>query len=239
MKKTHVTLLLISLGLCFSCSSISTQEKEIPQEKESAQQADSSFIEKKSQYAAILEKFKPISFDTLFVCYHYDPKDKTFRGEELTLKEARFLPIDLHEKAYYSKLSGAYACYQFPINASHTALIARIPGEYAATSIGLFILDREKDELWKVYFYLAASFGDAGDVYFRNSWLFKAKNNQLQSFVYDYSAQDHSVYDSDNDTIEEWESYFLINCMSPQFDTLSRNEAQLKKQFKRVLKTIE
>lgn len=239
MRKTHYIILLVLQGIFLSCSSNSEQEKEVSKEQESVGEADSSFAEKKSKYEVILEKFKPISFDTLYVTYHYGTTDKRFLGNELTLKEAQFLPIILREKAYYAKLSGAYACYQFSIDSSHIGLIARIPGEYEATSIGLFVLDREKDELWDKCFYLSTSFGDAGYVSSRSSWLFKTKNKQFQSLVYDYSAYDHSVEDSDNDTIDEWESYFLINCMSSGFDTISTNETQLKKRFKRVLKTVE
>ena len=181
-------------------------------------------------------QFKPISFDTLKVEYEYATKDKKFRGTELPLKEAKSLNIEYTEP-YYGKLSGVYGCYQFQIDSTHTGLIARIPAEYESTSIGLFILDRKKDQMESKYFHLGAIFGDAGDAYQRISWLFRTKDKQLHSFVYDYSSYDHTVEDTADHTVDVWREYYLFNCMTSKFDTLSKNETLLKKRFKNVLKT--
>ncbi|WP_294677114.1 hypothetical protein [uncultured Fluviicola sp.] len=223
-------------GFLIACGGKNNSEKQ-PEKEVVVQKNDSSFREKESAYAEFLSKFKLISFDTLRVEYYYDSKDKRFKGEELTLKEAKILPIGLTDN-YFGKLSGAYACYQFPIDSSHIGLIARIPGEYEATTVGFFIFDRKKDQLLKEYFNLSISFGDAGDAAQRTSWLFKAKNKQFQSLVYDYSSYNHEVEDTTDHTIDEWRSYYLINCSSPKFDTLSKNETRLKKQFRNLLRAV-
>ncbi|MGV3611286.1 MAG: hypothetical protein ACO1N0_10080 [Fluviicola sp.] len=241
MKKTYYLIGLIFLlgGLFLSCSSNSKSGKDNSKAEESVQKKDSSVVQKENAHAEFLNKFKSISFDTLKVEYWYDTKDKRFMGRELTLKEAKLLPIGLTEKEYYGKLSGAYACYQFLIDSSYIGLIARIPAEYEATTVGLFFFDIKKDQLLKEYFNLSVSFGDAGDAYQRTSWLFRGKNKQLQSFVYDYSSYNHEVEDTTDHTIDVWKNYYLINCSSPKFDTISKNEIRLKKQFKHQLKTVQ
>ncbi|TSJ47917.1 hypothetical protein [Fluviicola chungangensis] len=237
MKRTNfaITLLILSQGIFLSCSS--NAKKDTPKADEPVTQVDSSLFQKESVYAELLKKFKPISFDTLEVTYEYDTKDKRFKGQELTLKEAKIFPLGITEN-FFGKLSGVYACYQFPLDSTYIGLIARIPGEYDANSVGLFIFDRQKDQLLKEYLHLSVDFGDAGDVYGRTSWLIKSKNKQYQSLAYDYSAYYHEVEDTNDHTVDEWEEYYLFNCMSPKFDTISKNGTRLKKQFKRILKTV-
>lgn len=238
MKRTNyaITLLILLQGIFPSCSS--NAKKDTPKANPSVMQVDSSLVQKESAYAELLKKFKPISFDTLEVTYVYDTKDKRFKGKELTLKEAKVFPIDIQEN-YFGKLSGVYACYQFPLDSVRIGLIARIPGEYEANSVGLFIFDRIKDRLQKEYIHLSVDFGDAGDVYSRISWLIRSKNNQYQSLIYDYSAYYHEVEDTNDHTVDEWEEYYLLNCMSPKFDTISKNSVRLKKQFNRILKPMK
>jgi|GEM_PF-1395033 len=240
MKKLHYTIPLICLlnGVFYSCGSNSNPEKELSKEEGSVQKTDSSTVEKKSVYDELLKKFKPISFDTLMVEYSYGTINKKYRGTELSLKEAKSLNVEYIEPSY-GKLSGVYACYQFQIDSLRTGLIARIPADYESTTIGLFILDRKKDQIAREYFPVGIIFGDAGDAAQRISWLFMTKDKQLQSFVYDYSSYSHEVEDTADHTIDEWRSYFLIDCMSPRFDTISKNETQLRKRFKRVLKKVE
>ena len=189
---------------------------------------------KVSKYADLLKKFKLVSFDTLKVYYRYD--DKRLDGKELTLKEAKIFPIGLAEN-YFGKLSGVYACCRFQIDSTTIGLIARTPSEYESSSVKLFLFDIKRDALSKEYFELSQDIGDAGDYYHRTSWLFKTKKNEIHSLVYDYSSYNNEVDDTSNHTIDEWRTYFVINCMSPKFDTLSKNEVQLKKRFKRLLKT--
>ncbi|MNJ91971.1 hypothetical protein D3C87_96260 [compost metagenome] len=238
MKRISYAFILLVLlqGLFQSCNS--NPEKELPKEEVAVEKADTSLFQKESAYAELLNKFQPINFDTLKVSYDYDEKDKTFLGTELTLKEAKTFPLGITQN-FFGKLSGVYACYQFRLDSTRLGLVARIPGEYDANSVGLFIFDLKKDQLLKEYLQLSVNFGDAGDVYDRTSWLIKAKNSQYQSFVYDYSSYDHAVEDTSDHTVEEWRSYYLFDCMTSKFDTISKNETRLKKQFKRVLKGVE
>ncbi len=189
-----------------------------------------------SKYDELLKKFKPISFDTLKVFYNYE--DKHFSGKELTLKEAKIFPLGITEN-YLGELSGVYACYQFQIDSSTLGLIARTPSEYESSSIKLFLFDIKKDKLLTDYFELGQDIGDAGDYYHRVSWLIKTKKNEVHSFVYNYSSYNHEVDDTADHVLEEWRDYYLINCMSPKFDTLSKNQSHLKKRFKKILKAEE
>ncbi len=230
-------ILLIILPVLFlSCQS--DQKTAIPEEEEFVKKADSTLLQKKSAYSGLLKKFKLISFDTLEVTYQYNTEEKRYQGRELTLKEAKNFPLGITEN-YFGKLSGVYACYQFPLDSVRIGLIARIPGEYDANSVGLFIFDRKKDRILKDYIHLSVDFGDAGDVYSRISWLIRSKNNQYQSLICDYSAYYHEVEDTNDHTVDEWEEYYLLNCMSPKFDTISKNNVRLKKQFNRILKPVK
>ncbi len=233
MKKSLFQFILLSLLAAFltACGSDLAPKKET-MEEEALQVVDSSSIKKTNDFESILRKYKTISFDTLKVEYADDENDKRFLGKELTLKEARTLPIGLTEN-YFGKLSGVYACYQFQIDSSRLGLITRIPSEYESTSIVLLVFDLQKNKFQNEYFYLGSVNGDAGEISVRISWLFRAKNKQLQSFVYDYQ----SFHEIDDTLTTESRDYFLVDCMKPTFDTLSGNQTQLKKRFRNLLKT--
>lgn len=220
-------------GFLIACGNKNNSGKQ-PKKEEVVQKADSSSLDKKSNYAAILEKYKFVSFDTLKVYYNYDQNDKRFSGKELTSKEAKRLPIGFRDN-YFGKLSGVYACYQFHIDPVRVGLITRIPSEYESSSIILLVFDLVKDEFLDNYFYLGSSTGDAGEIYTRVSWLFKTKKNELRSFVYDYE----SSHEIDDTLTTESRYYFLVDCTKPGFDTISSSQIQLKKRFKGLLRTEE
>lgn len=236
MRDTYYAIGWIFLlqGFFLSCSSNPDRERDIPKAEGSVRKTDSSALGSKSNFEVILKKYKAISFDTLKVYYTYDEKDTRFSGKELTLKEAKSLPIGITEN-YFGKFSGVYACYQFPIDSFRVGLITRIPGEYESTSVVLLIFDRKRDKIADNYFYLGTSNGDAGEISNRVSWLYKTKEKQLHSFVYDYQ----SSHEIDDTVTTESRYYFLVNCMSPQFDTISSNQTRLMKRFKGLLRTEE
>lgn len=236
MNRYFVGFVLIFFlqSMLTACGDSTSKEDE--KEAERIHEPNTPVVEKESRYAEMLNKFKAVSFDTLKVYYDYD--DKKFKGKELTLKEAKIFPLGIEEN-YFGELSGVYACYRFEIDSTRLGLIARTPSEYESSSVKLFVFDKKADKLLKNYIELGQMFGDAGDSFSKTSWLFKTKNNEIHSLIYDYQSYDHQVEDTADLTIDEWESYALINCMKGKFDTLSRNETQLKKRFKRVLKEVE
>jgi hypothetical protein len=236
MKKSYYTIPLIILiqGIFLSCNSNPDKKKELSKEEGSIQKTDSSSVEKERNYVDLLKKYKAVSFDTLKVCYSEEEKNNPFFGKELTVKEAKSLPIGFTEN-YFGKITGLYACCQFPIDSNRVGLITRIPAEYESTSIVLFVFDLKKNRILDEYHHLAASSGDAGETYVCTSWLFKTANKQLHSFEYHYQTS-HEI---DDTLTTESRSYELINCMSPKFEIISNNEAQLKKRFKKVLLTEE
>jgi hypothetical protein len=179
MSKIYFKLgwIMLFVGCLTACGSNSTPPKQIEKE-EVLIKTDSLLIEKQTGYEGLLKEFKSISFDTLKVSYSYEEKNNPFFGKELTLKEAKSLPIGFTEN-YFGKVSGVYACCQFSIDSNRVGLITRIPAEYESTSIVLLIFDRKKNKILNEYYHLAASTGDAGEVYVRTSWLFKNKKNQF------------------------------------------------------------
>jgi hypothetical protein len=233
MNKNQFPFVIFLVGFLIACGGKTVSEKQAIDEKV-VEKADLASIETKSAYSVIIGKYKLISFDTLKVYYNYDDNDKRFSGKELSLKEAGTLPIGVTEK-YFGKLSGVYACYRFLIDSTRLGLVTRIPSEYESSSIVLLIFDRKKDKFQDDYFYLGTSNGDAGEISVRVSWLFQTRNKQFQSFVYDYQ----SAHEIDDTLTTESRYYFLIDCMKPEFDTISSNQTQLKKRFKGLLRTEE
>jgi len=235
MGKIHfqTVCIILFIGYLTACGSNSTTPKKVVKEEVSPA-IDSSSVKEEKNYENLLKKFKTVSFDTLKVSYSEEEKNNPFFGKELTVKEAKSLPIGFTEN-YFGKMTGVYACCQFPIDSDRLGLITRIPAEYESTSIVLFIFDLKKNKILDEYHHLATSSGDAGETYVRTSWLFKTTNKQLHSFEYRYQTS-HEI---DDTLMTESRSYELINCMSPKFETISTNEAQLKKRFKKVLLTEE
>lgn len=232
-KIQFVCTILLLAGCLMACGSNSTSSKKTIKE-DVVLKTDSSSVENKNEYGNLLKKFKPISFDTLKVLYSYEEKNNPFFGKELTLKEAKSLPIGFIGNNF-GKISGVYACYQFPIDSNRVGLITRIPAEYESTSIVLLVYDLKKNKILDEYHHLAASTGDAGETYVSISWLFRTKDKRLHSFEYSYQ----SSHEIDDTLTTESRSYELINCMSSKFETISNNEARLKKRFNKVLLTEE
>lgn len=227
-------LFFLLTGVLPSCGSNTIPEKDLPEAETENKlpEVDSISFPKKSAFDNILKKYKAISFDTLRIEYGYDETNEKFSGKELTVKEAKSLPIDFEQK-YFGKISGVYACYQFAIDSSRLGLLTRIPGEFGSDVIVLLYFDRIKDKFDDDYLCLGFVQGDAGETYSRSSWLFQAKNKHFQSFVHDY----WSVQEIDDTLTTESDYYYWISCMTPKFDTLPYNQVQLSKRFKNLLKT--
>lgn len=232
MRKSGYLLLpgVCLLTMLSSCGNSNPETSPAVPEKEPV---DSVSWETTSMHAPTLKKFKERVFDTLKVYYDYGKN--AFFGQELTLEEAKLLPIGIAEN-YFGKLSGVYACCRFDIDENRLGLIARTPSEYESSSIQLFFFDKQKDRFLPDYIQLGETFGDAGDAFIKTSWLFKNDKNQVQSLVYSYSSYNHEVEDPEDHTLDEWKEYALLDFSRLKTDTLSTNEHELTKRFQRILK---
>ena len=230
MRKSAYWLSVVFLLTMLTSCGNSTTPKAVP-DKEPL--VDAVSWETKSVHAETLKKFKALVFDTLKVFYDYG--SKAFSGKELTLQEAKLLPIGIEEN-YFGKLSGVYACGRFDIDENRLGLIARTPSEYESSSVQLFFFDKQKDQFLPEYIQLGEVFGDAGDAFIKTSWLFRKDKKQLQALVYAYSSYNHEVEDTTDHTVDEWREYALLDFSKPKTDTLSTNSKVLTKRFRKVLK---
>jgi hypothetical protein len=212
-------ILLLSLIIFYSCSSSTI--------KESSNQNDNERIIK-----TMLSKFKDIRFDTLKV---YSPPDieGEYHGLVLDSNEALLFPKEIYE-ANFIDPPGLFGIYKFRIDNKLLGLIARTPSEYMPSSIKLFFFDEAKNTIVS-YLELAENWGDAGDGYTKDSWLFRGADNHLLSLVWVYESHDNSVDDESDTTIQEWNHYYLLDIMKQRSDTINKDEKFLLKKYYNLL----
>lgn len=188
-----------------------------------------------SKNQKFLDQFKTVDFDTL----------KVYSGEEIYNEKFEFFgkkidssDVNLFPEQYNAFDNGkieTYAVYKFNIDENNLGLIARTPSEYWPTSLKLFVYNKSQERIID-FIEIAESWGDAGDVLTKKSWIYKAKNNQLNCFLWRYYAHDDSM-DEDNETPSFMENhYFLLQFNNGKFDTISKNNKQLEKQFSIIIK---
>jgi hypothetical protein len=137
-------------------------------------------------------------------------------------------PKELAEQ--YVNDNGYFACYKFSIDSTKTGLITRTPSTYEPSSIKLLILDKHKDAITE-YIELAETFGDAGDMAEKISWLFKDDNKKYKAFMWVEESHDNSVEDEKDTTVQTWNYYYLLDISKSKVDTISQNEKELMKKF--------
>ncbi|HLP21158.1 MAG TPA: hypothetical protein VK174_12690 [Chitinophagales bacterium] len=150
-------------------------------------------IQKPIDTAAFLALFPIIKSDTVFLT-----------TEDSALRASEFLTGKLIDRAYvglFSKFStegkhysyfetneestGAYAIGKFDIG-EYTALIVRHPGMYSSTCITVFFYDKQKRELHDSHYWIAESWGDAGDYLAFNSILRQIRDSVYIVEIYKY-----------------------------------------------------
>lgn len=188
-------------------------------------------IKKESKYLDLLKKFEGISLDTLKV--FSDENSEVFKGRELDSLDAILLPKEIAE-AHFIDPPGIFACYKFPIDSNRIGLIARTPSEYVPSSIKLFVFNKVKDEITN-YVELAESWGDAGDVLEKTSWLFRNKDNSINSLVWVHESHYNSVEVENDTTSESWDYHYLINISKTKIDTINKDSKVLTKEFRNLL----
>jgi hypothetical protein len=208
--------------LIFSCDTKRTPQTKVETKRE-------------SKFIKLLNKYKSISFDTLKVFSAEDLESNTykFKGTHLDSTDVALLPKDIAEQYYYDQ--GFFACYKFYIDTATVGLITRTPSEYVPSSIKLFILDKRKDAIVD-YTELAESFGDAGDVTEKISWLFRDKSKMINSFMWVEESHDNSVDNEKDTTVEVWNYYYLFNISNLKVDTLSKDFSGLENKFSTLFK---
>lgn len=173
---------------------------------------------------SFLAKFTEIEFDSLkvYTTDQVDADTSFYKGRALDSMDAPFIASLYGDMAFESSreyLSQFYACYKFKIDDERMGLIVRCPSEYVSSFLEVFEC---KDGKVKHLINLSELWGDAGDVYERCSYLFRAGKG-IGVYQYNISSYDHSVEDEKDSTVDEWYNHYTIRISEGKFDTLSRD----------------
>jgi hypothetical protein len=193
LSGSFVVLLIVALASC----SDSEVKKQTPTKKVNPDSL---------KYATFLEKFNSLEFDTLEVysLNSIDDSNYLFKGTSLDSLEIALL-TDEFTSSRNSDM-GYFACGKFKVNDSLTALILRVPSEYDPSDIYLFYYNNLRHHLIPCL-PLSVSFGDAGDVFVKNSWII---NNDSIHIVFTEDLTEHyNVVDDpeDNSVTREQQRY--------------------------------
>ena len=216
MRKTIFILLLLST---FSCG-----------QNQEEQKADSKTVEKNSKYKRLLSKYIEKCFDTLRV---YSPEDLNgeYKGVQLDSADAILFPEEIVQQ-YFNDTPGLFAVYKFTIDSNRLGLITRTPSEYVPSSIKLFFYNIARDSITS-FIELAESWGDAGDVWIKDAWIFKDQKD-YKSFIAVQEMHYNRVDDENDTTVQKWNYYSLLN-ITKEGDTISEDEKDLSRRFKTLI----
>ena len=226
MKKLIAIFVVLSLVSC---------GKEVPKTEIKKEKVPETkvWVSKNQKF---LDKFKTIDFDTLKVFSSddvYDDKIFEFRGKQLDVNDVKLFPKEV--RLIDIDKVDAYSVYKFDIDKNYIGLIIRTPSEYWSSSIKLFIYDKNK-EMVTNYEELGESIGDAGYHMDISSWIIK-NGNSFKIFEWIYEYYDNSVEEEEPKTPNYKENhYFLLQLNNGKFDTISKNNKQLEKQFSKLLR---
>lgn len=214
MRKLLYLTILISL---LSCDLKPTRQ----------QQSD---MPKESKFKSLLAKYKDISFDTLqvFSSEELENRQYKFKGKQLDSADVSLFPKELSEQ--YVNDNGFFACYKFTIDSNRMGLITRTPSTYESSSVKLLIFDKQQDAVTD-FIELAETFGDAGDMAEKTSWLFKDNEKEYKTFTWVEERHDNSVDDEKDTTVQTWNYYYLLDISKSNVDTVSKDEKELLKRF--------
>ncbi|OYU96574.1 MAG: hypothetical protein CFE21_09330 [Bacteroidetes bacterium B1(2017)] len=157
-----------------------------------------------------------------------------FKGKEID--EKTFNLITDFVKHSQPQSDGFYGTYSFKINPSSIGLITRVPGNYDATAISLWVYDLKKDSITNSI-PLSDLFGDAGDAQNNVSTLF-FENNQLYALTYLHYSYDHMVEDIYDSTMDHSYQYSLTKINTFNIDTISTDSAFLTRKYTSFLKKM-
>ena len=224
MKKLIAIFLVLSLISC---------KKEVPKTEIKKEKVPETkvWVSKNQKF---LDQFKTVDFDTLKVYSAEDIYDEKFeyKGKLLNITDSIFFPKEI--SIFDMNKVDAYAVYKFDIDKNNLGLIARVGGEYDASSVKFFNYNKQK-EIITDYRQLADFGGDAGDIWETKSWIFK--NNQLFNFfVWEKFEHDNSVDEKPKLPNYKENHYFLLQFNNGKLDTISKNNEQLEKQFSKIIK---
>ena len=135
MKKLIAIFLVLSLISC---------KKEVPKTEIKKEKVPETkvWVSKNQKF---LDQFKTVDFDTLKVFSAEDIYDEKFeyKGKLLDTSDSIFFPKKI--SIFDINKVDAYAVYKFDIDKNNLGLIARVGGEYDASSVNFFNYNKQKE----------------------------------------------------------------------------------------------
>ncbi|MCW3105073.1 MAG: hypothetical protein JWO09_3513 [Bacteroidetes bacterium] len=183
--------------------------------------------------------FADINPDSLYVYSIENTEDKNYKFAGRLLDSSIISIFPYYVKGDQRWKTEYFGCYKFAIDSSRIALVTRVPGEYVSSSLQLFIYDIQKDSVTQ-QIDLADLWGDAGEFSEHNSCIFYSPEKELKILSYYWSSYDHSVdQETEGDTlIEYWEGYLLRGLSKNAGDTLSKDSAEIVRNYPAMLEKM-
>lgn len=190
-----------------------------------------------TRFTQLASLYKGAGTDTLYIFSAANIEDPAFslRGTAMDSAHVWLLPYNLRASYEWNKDFGA--CFQFAIDSLRTGLVTRLPSEYVSSAIKLLVFDHPKDSVTNSID-LADTFGDAGDVSEYSSCLFHNKERNLLLLTYHWSSYDHSVEDTADTRVDRWYNYSLYKISGDALDTLSKDSAEIIKQYPGIIRKL-
>lgn len=195
-------------------------------------------IPKASRLSMLDSLFRDIVIEDTFFIYSTWGDEKNpnpFQGFPMDSIHVTLLPYA--EQMSYSRFRDFGACYKFPLDDSHLALIARVAGEYESTAIDLFVFDVKKDSVVQTI-RLADVFGDAGESMWYSSCIFRDQNHALKLATHWHSEYSHSVENENDTTVERRNHFYLFDLDKQVGDVLSEDSAYIIDSHPQVMKRL-
>ena len=182
-----------------------------------------------SKNVTIISLFPEISFDTLNVFSWSDVDDPKYKYKGILLDSTRLKLFPEYLNFTYEASQPMCMCYRFKLDKINTGLIMRTFSEYVSSKIQLFIYDQKMDSIYYERD-LAENFGDGGEVFLQESWLYFSTNKKIMCFTEETNLYYNSV-DNPADTSVEHSSYYkLVELLSP--DTIRTIDKNIINRFK-------
>lgn len=176
-----------------------------------------------SKNQEFLDKFRLVVFDTMrFISPTWD-EGKI--GPNISANEMKLFPATFTEDPYWGDQGEYQAFLKFEINDKHYGLVARMPGEYAFTSLQLFLYDRIADQIIPPHYELADVTGDAGYKEEKHTWLYK-ESNAAVAYTYHLEQLD-KIEPSDPVIPYKKENYYLVQISPDRLDTLQTDGSKV------------
>ncbi|NIG56696.1 hypothetical protein [Chitinophaga sp. Cy-1792] len=203
---SRILYLLLSVAL-FACNTGTRPSKADLREEQAIQH--------------LLARYKKVSFDSLKVYPASDLEDAAYRfkGKALDTNDVRLLPT-----GDWSGDTGVFGCFRFRLDSTRWGLLTRVPSYYESTSIRIFIYDQVTKKITDGT-QLAETWGDEGDSFQQESWIYKEKTNGWNICSNLSTGYDHSVNDANDTTYETKEMYYLFRINQQKVDTIRQEES--------------